>query len=283
MRKLFVLIICVCILLSFTSCGKGDTEKNNDTNKPNQNTDATCDVQQGVELSTGSDSTTEEDDTMITEGASTLAQAAHKCSNGESINYWLYTPENPSLKMPLIVYLHGGTSKGTDLDLLMKHDGFPQYIQQKKLSVPAYIVMPQAPEDKRAWDEMNDEVVDLVLHIIEEYDIDKDHVSLTGHSMGGIGTWLIGHSNPEMFSRIAPLSGTVSRRLKDRANEIKMPVWSFVGTEQSDSNAYNSNMEFFPQLEQHNSNALLTVLQGYGHKEVVRAYLEYDIIDWLIG
>ena len=101
--------------------------------------------------------------------------------------------------------------------------------------------------------------------------------------MGGIGTWLIGHNNPNIFARIAPLSGTVSRRLKDRAKEIKMPVWSFVGTEESDSNAYNSNVEFFPQLELQNANAKLTVLQGYGHKEVVRAYLEYGIIDWLIG
>ena len=220
---------------------------------------------------------------MITEGTSSLVQATYKCSNGESIKYWLYTPENSNTKKPLIVYLHGGTSKGDNLDLLMQHEGFPQYVQQKKLSVPAYIVMPQATEDIRAWDEMNDEVIDLVLHIIEEYDIDKENISLTGHSMGGIGTWLIGHNNPDIFSRIAPLSGTISRRLKDRANEIKMPVWSFVGTEQSDSNAYSSNVDFFSQLEQYNSNAQLTILQGYGHKDVVQAYLKYDIIDWLIG
>lgn len=100
--------------------------------------------------------------------------------------------------------------------------------------------------------------------------------------MGGIGTWLIGHNNPKIFSRIAPLSGTVSRRLRGRANEIKMPVWSFVGKGQSDFKAYNSNTEIFPQLAQYNSNVRLTVLQNYGHRETVKAYLQYDIIDWLI-
>jgi len=280
MRKLSILIVCLSLLVSLSSCGNSSAETSdvNDNSKPI--TEASNDALEDYNsIATKDNSTTERNDTMLTNGSSSLV----KCSNGQNMSYWLYTPDNPSSKMPLIVYLHGGSSKGTNLDLLMQHEGFPQYVQQKKLSVPAYIVMPQAAEDIRAWDEMNDEIVDLVLHIIEKYDIDKKNVSLTGHSMGGIGTWLIGHSNPEIFSRIAPLSGTVSRRLKDRANEIKMPVWSFVGTEQSDSNAYNSNVEFFPQLEQHNANTQLSILQGYGHKEVVRAYLEYDIIGWLIG
>lgn len=284
MRKLSILIVCLSLLLSLSSCGNSSAEMSEITDGSNPIAETSNDVlEDSNSIATNNDPTTEENDAMLTNRSSSLVQATHKCSNGQNINYWLYTPDNPGSKMPLVVYLHGGTSKGNNLDLLMQHEGFPQYIQQKKLRVPAYIVMPQAAEDIRAWDEMNDEVIDLVLHIIEEYDIDKKNVSLTGHSMGGIGTWLIGHSNPEIFSRIAPLSGTVSRRLKDRANEIKMPVWSFVGTEQSDSNAYNSNVEFFPQLEQHNSNAQLNILQGYGHKDVVQAYLEYDITDWLIG
>lgn len=284
MRKLSILIVCLSLLLSLSSCGNSSAEMSEITDGSKPIAETSNDVlEDSNSIATNNDPTTEENDAMLTNRSSSLVQATHKCSNGQNINYWLYTPDNPGNKMPLVVYLHGGTSKGNNLDLLMQHEGFPQYIQQKKLRAPAYIVMPQAAEDIRAWDEMNDEVIDLVLHIIEEYDIDKKNVSLTGHSMGGIGTWLIGHSNPEIFSRIAPLSGTVSRRLKDRANEIKMPVWSFVGTEQSDSNAYNSNVEFFPQLEQHNANTQLTILQGYGHKEVVRAYLEYDITGWLIG
>lgn len=276
MKKFYTFLICLCSMLSLASCRNDSTEASNFAPNTEDISETTDTVLEDLESAMTNDNTTAERE-------SSLTQASYKCSNGEIINYWLYTPDTPVAKMPLVVYLHGGTSKGNNLDLLMQHEGFPQYIQQKKMSVPAYIVMPQADEDVRAWDEMNDEVIDLVLHIIEEYDIDKDNVSLTGHSMGGIGTWLIGHGNPEMFSRIAPLSGTVSRRLKDRANEIKMPVWSFVGTEQSDANAYSSNVEFFPQLELQNSNAQLTILQGYGHKEVVKAYLEYDIIDWLIG
>lgn len=284
MQKLSILIVCLFVLLLLSSCGKSSAEISDITDVSKTIAETSNDASENFDsIATNDNAATEGNDTILTNELSSLVQATHKCSNGQNMNYWLYTPDNPSNNMPLVVYLHGGTSKGTNLDLLMQHEGFPQYIQQKKLSVPAYVVMPQVAEEIRAWDEMNDEVIDLVLHVIEEYGIDKENVSLTGHSMGGIGTWLIGHSNPEIFSRIAPLSGTVSRRLKDRANEIKMPVWSFVGTEQSDSNAYNSNVEFFPQLEQHNSNAQLTILQGYGHKEVVRAYLEYDITDWLIG
>lgn len=212
-----------------------------------------------------------------------LEKKSYSYSDGYSVNYWLYTPENPKENMPLIVYLHGGTSKGDNLDLLTEREGFPQYIQQGKLKVSAYIIMPQAPEEVRAWDEMESEVMDVVSYVMDTYQIDKANVSLTGHSMGGIGTWLIGYGNMDIFARIAPISGTVSRRLRDRAYEVSIPVWSFVGTDFSDSNAYSSNTEFFPQLEHHNPNARLTVLQGYQHRDTVKAYLEFDVIGWLIG
>lgn len=263
MKKFWVLFVCLCVLTSLSSCEKDSLGNKNDESEVFD--------------------TTMTNETVVPKGTSSLIQAVFQSTNGKKVNYWLYSPEVLTDTMPLIIYLHVGTGKGDNLDLLMQHEGFPQFIQQKKLTVPAYVVMPQADESVRGWDEMDGEVMDLIFHVAEEYAIDNENISLTGHSMGGIGAWLIGHAHPDVFSRIAPLSGTVSRRLKDHADEIKTPVWSFVGTEPSDSNAYNSNKAFFPQLEQHNPNVRLTVLEGYGHREVVRAYLEYDIIEWLIG
>lgn len=34
------------------------------------------------------------------------------------------TPDNPSVNMPLIVYLHGGSGKGDEPDQLLEIDGF---------------------------------------------------------------------------------------------------------------------------------------------------------------
>lgn len=48
------------------------------------------------------------------------------------------------------------------------------------------------------------EVLDLAL---ETYPIDPDRVMLTGHSMGGHGTWIVGVRHPDRFAALAPSAG----------------------------------------------------------------------------
>lgn len=207
--------------------------------------------------------------------------------DGWEMSYWLYTPTNADGSnheaFPLIVYLHGGTSRGDDLNLLVEHEGLPQYLLEGKLNPQAYVVMPQASGDIRSWDELDATVMELVTHLTEHYPIDISRIALTGHSMGGIGTWLIGFEHQDTFKRIAPLSGAISRKLSNRLDRLTIPVWSFAGTDESDQNAYTSNTSQFPELMQLNTDAQLTILDGYKHREVVRAYLEYDVLGWLIG
>lgn len=40
--------------------------------------------------------------------------------NGRVIGYWLYTPAGAVENMPLILYLHGGSGKGDDLELVTR-------------------------------------------------------------------------------------------------------------------------------------------------------------------
>lgn len=68
----------------------------------------------------------------------------------ESLGYLLYTPSNAKADMPLIVYLHGGHGKGSDLSILTDTDGFPQYLADNLLGdIPAYVLIPQLPADQR--------------------------------------------------------------------------------------------------------------------------------------
>ena len=54
--------------------------------------------------------------------------AAYPVSGG-SLGYWQYTPDSAEDEpLPLIVYLHGGSGKGSDLALITGADGFPQYV-----------------------------------------------------------------------------------------------------------------------------------------------------------
>ncbi len=52
---------------------------------------------------------------------------------------------------------------------------------------------------------------ELIDFVDETYNLDSNKKSLTGHSMGGTGVWNIAVSYPDLFSSIAPLSGSIKR------------------------------------------------------------------------
>jgi len=162
--------------------------------------------------------------------APTLTKCSITTSELATFNYLLYTPANATPNMPLLVYLHGGSGKGDNLDLLTANDGFPKYLQDGTLgSIPAYVVIPQLPSSKKGWADVKVSLKELINSISTTYAINAKKISLTGHSMGGTGTWSIAVSYPGLFSCIAPLSGSIQNTTANVTALSKMPVWAFVG------------------------------------------------------
>ena len=212
---------------------------------------------------------------------SNMTKEQFKYLNNE-IKYWIYKPKEERENMPLILYLHGGHGKGHDLDILTNYENLVQYLYKHKIEIPAYVLMPQAKSDVNSWSELEYILINLINDTIKKYNINKNLVSITGHSMGGIGTWSIGFDNQEIIHKIAPLSGRVSKKIIDNYIDLIIPVWSFVGDGKSDENAYESNKSFLELIKNKNQNVKLTVLEGAGHSDVIKAYLNYDILNWLI-
>lgn len=55
-------------------------------------------------------------DTEASLAQSAMTKERWTDTDGTILDYWLYSPENPAEDMPLIVYLHGGSGKGNDLE-----------------------------------------------------------------------------------------------------------------------------------------------------------------------
>lgn len=206
-------------------------------------------------------------------------------SGGETANCWLYIPETPGAAPGLIVYLHGGSGKGDDLDLITQAGGFPQYLQSGQLgSLSSYVLIPQLPKDLRGWSDMDGTLMDMIGVIILEYGIDASNISLTGHSMGGTGTWSIAAAHPGYFSRIAPLSGSI-RNTQENVQALKnTPVSAFVGTEDTIVDP-ESSREFVEALCEAGGDAQITEIDGADHFAVPElAYLgAYGLVAWLQG
>lgn len=215
-----------------------------------------------------------------------LRELSITTSQIDTFRYLLCIPSAPAKNMPLVVYLHGGSGKGDDLELLTELDGFPKYLKTGQLwDIPAYVVIPQLPSDIRGWAEAADSVISLIRSVKDEYMIDENNISLTGHSMGGTGTWSLAAAYPNTFARIAPLSGSIKNTAVN-VNKLKnIPVRAFVGTDDTIVPP-ESSQSFINALKSAGGNAEITELDGADHFAVpALTYLnnDYHIIDWLIG
>ncbi len=51
------------------------------------------------------------------------------------------------------------------------------------------------------------DVMDVIAAMRRDYNVDADRIYLTGHSMGGFGTWSIAPKYPDLFAALAPIAG----------------------------------------------------------------------------
>lgn len=214
-----------------------------------------------------------------------IKESTIKTNQLTEFNYLLYTPSATEENMPLIVYLHGGSGKGSDISLLTSTDGFPQYLKDGILGeVPAYVLIPQMPSDIIKWADISDSVYELITSVKKQYDIDPNRISLTGHSMGGTGTWELALLYPDMFSCIAPLSGSIQTTKTNLTTLSKLPIWAFIGTNDTIVTP-DSSEKFITELKKTNHSAKITILEGATHFDIPSlTYLNtnLDLINWLI-
>lgn len=270
--RVFFIIIISILLVALTSCGK--------TNRSFiDNMDFTTTTEDNMTDSTENPTSTPEDMELSQNTEASMVKKSH-----EGLNYWLYTPSNAKENMPLIIYLHGGSGKGDDLELITSIDGLPQYIKKGTLSADAYIVFPQCPSTQNGWNALTAKIEELIYYTCNEFSIDTNKISITGHSMGGAGTWTLALSNPDLFYKIAPMSGSVIINDTDIEKLFSLSVWAFVG-ENERSTTIDNTKAIIDILKSLGADAQITILEGATHFEVPSVgYLDktLNIIEWLI-
>jgi pimeloyl-ACP methyl ester carboxylesterase len=134
-------------------------------------------------------------------------ERAYQGSDGKLIPYRIYLPQSydGESPRPLVVMLHGAL-------------GDESYYFSD-LFDPAVI---KAEADRRGFILAGvngrgriggyrglaiEDTFEVIKAMTRAYKIDASRVYLTGHSMGGYGTWLVAAEKPEVFAAIAPVSG----------------------------------------------------------------------------
>jgi len=194
-------------------------------------------------------------------------------------DYLLYLPKDYNIHndlTPLIIYLHGGSQRGNDLNKL-KGYGLP-YLIDKGYNYDFIIASPQCP-DNTYWSRI-DWFDSLYLDLCSKYRIDKHRIYVTGISMGGFGTWQVAMDYPDKFASIVPLCGGCNDSI-DICRINKLPIWTFHGSADTMINI-NETERLVSRLDKCNGKMKYTRIENEGH------YIQYlyedkpEIFKWML-
>jgi antitoxin component YwqK of YwqJK toxin-antitoxin module len=198
--------------------------------------------------------------------------------------YITYTPKDyntdTSKKWPLIIFLHGGSRRGSDLKKLYA-DGIPDQIYRGR-EFSFIIIAPQCPEHIR-WSTDN-WFESLYKEVNGKYRIDTNRVYLTGFSLGGSGTWYIAAKYSDKFAAIAPMSGFTSHMdfIDKNINKlIDMPIWAFHG-KIDDVVPFEETERIIKKLEGKNNALRFSVEPEVGHWINWLVYPNPELYDWFL-
>jgi pimeloyl-ACP methyl ester carboxylesterase len=215
---------------------------------------------------------------------STFEHGMNRHRRNVSYPYLSYLPEgydrDTARKWPLVIYLHGGSDRGTDLKKLYS-SGIPDQVYRGR-EFPFVMLAPQCPEHLR-WS-TDDWFEAFYEDATARYRIDAGRVYLTGPSLGGSGTWYIAARYPETFAAIAPMSGFTSHLDyidKNIDKLLDLPVWTFHGKVDTVV-AFEETERIVRRLEGRNRNLKFSAEPDLGHWIHWQVYPGRKIYDWFL-
>jgi predicted peptidase len=196
-----------------------------------------------------------------------------------NMGYWLYVPPKANIheKLPLIIFLHGAGEVGPDLDNAAKH-GLPKYIKNgtmDSLNVKAIIIAPQA----YGWSSNHAQVVNLINHIKDEYNIDENKISLFGFSMGANGGMYIVDKYPQLFAAFVPIGASRSDFEGSRVKSVAMRGYSG----ELDTIGVSCTNNYIRNVKNAGGDATMTVIFSKGHVCTDEVFLKTDVLKWVLN
>jgi acetyl esterase/lipase len=195
------------------------------------------------------------------------------------VSYLLFLPASYAIKRqsqwPLILYLHGGSLRGDDVERL-KTLGLPHKLESEP-DFPFVVVSPQCPSGE-IWTDA--EAVDALLErITHDYRIDPDRIYVTGHSMGGRGALYFAYRLPSRFAAViavSPLS-PINEWARTLAH---VPLWLFHGTADTLAPVADTN-DLVQSIKAAGGHPRFDSLPGRDHF-ILDVYERPNIYEWLL-
>lgn len=177
----------------------------------------------------------------------------------------------------LVIYLHGGSSKGNDNVAQMNEagiDSIANYLDLKQLN--AVYLVPQCSSDK-SW---VGPMLGVLKAMIDMYVADNKDVYIFGGSMGGTGTWNMLSAYPRLFTAAMPVAGNPSKC--DADNVAATPVYTVMGTSDRIMSVETA-ADFVNELNAIGGITRFDVEEGWTHEMTCIQSYTTERLDWIFS
>ena len=209
--------------------------------------------------------------------AQRLLDYSDTVSNG--YDFLLYLPEsyeNSQEDMPVVLYLHGKSCTGTDINMVTKYGTIAAL--RKGVDVNAIVVAPQVEIYKNGWEPKK--VMAVLDYVANHYRVDKNRIYVFGISMGGSGTYKVIGAYPDKFAAAITMCGTCWVDVNPIA---KVPLWVIHGVDDT-ATPFSRSTTFVEKMKAGNMTSRLRYswLEGCGHSILARVFMLEKAYKWLL-
>lgn len=218
---------------------------------------------------------------------------AHRGVVKNGYNFWLYTPtsvatfvaEEPSDSIeeqvqapakPLIVFLHGASVCGTNLERVRRYGTIDAI--EKGRDLDAFVIAPQNPGG--AWNPRK--VMNIIDWVRERNSIDSLRIYVIGMSLGGYGTIDMVATYPDKIAAAMAFCGGGS--VADLSGLNDVPLWIVHGTADRAVGIGQSDRVVSAMKATGDANRLIyNRVLGMNHGGPARLFYLRESYDWLLS
>jgi predicted peptidase len=191
--------------------------------------------------------------------------------------FLLHLPADSILKSkpPVLIFLHGRSLSGTNLDLVKKYGVIHEIEKGRK--VPAIVVAPQVIAGK-SWEP--EKIMSVLKFVQRTFDTDTNRVYVAGMSLGGYGTLRFAGAYPGVVTAAVALCG--GGNTNDGCDLATVPLWIQHGN--SDRAVPISESEKIVNAIKNcngGENLKYTVHKGADHGALERIFRTDEMYEWL--
>ena len=184
-------------------------------------------------------------------------------------------------KASLVIYLHGGSSKGNDNEKQIAEpgvDSIGRYLLSR--GEKAVFVVPQCPTNKSWIGAMLGIVRQLLKNFTDRGVADEARVYIFGGSMGGTGTWNMLATYPDVFAAAMPVAGNPTGL--DAAKVSETPFYTVMGT--SDAIMSIPAVEaFLLSADECDAEYNFDIEDGWTHEDTCKRSYTRERLDWVFS